>query len=166
MEYPVNIQVNGKPIRANVPPDISLLTFLRDTLGLKGTKEGCGEGDCGACTVLVNGESYNSCLMLAVEADEKSVLTVEGLAINGELDCLQQAFLDAGAVQCGYCTPGMLMSAKGILNKNPTPPVEEIKRGLSGNLCRCTGYHRIIKAVQLAAAQEAKKAHKERKEAP
>ena len=153
MDYPICLVVNGKTIEASVMANTSLLTFLRETLGLTGTKEGCGAGDCGACTVLVDGESYNACLMLALEADGKTILTVEGLAQNGEMSILQQAFLDVGAVQCGYCTPGMLLSAKRLLDQYDAPSAEEIQRGLSGNLCRCTGYHRIVMAVQRAAAQ-------------
>lgn len=147
MKHEVNFKINGTPIHTSIEPNISLLTFIREHMGLKGTKEGCGAGDCGSCTVLVNGETVNSCLMLAVEADGKEILTVEGLAKNGEIDPIQQAFIDEGAVQCGYCTPGMLMSTKAILDKNPEPSEEEIKKGLSGNLCRCTGYKQIVNAV-------------------
>lgn len=150
MKHEVNFTINGASISASIEPNISLLTFIREHLGLKGTKEGCGAGDCGACTVLVNGETVNSCLMLAVEADGKEILTVEGLAANGEIDPIQQAFIDEGAVQCGFCTPGMLMSTKAILDNNPNPTEEEIKKGLSGNICRCTGYHQIVKAVERA----------------
>lgn len=150
MKHEVNFKINGTPIHTSIEPNISLLTFIREHMGLKGTKEGCGAGDCGTCTVLVNGETVNSCLMLAVEADGKEILTVEGLAKNGEIDPIQQAFIDEGAVQCGYCTPGMLMSTKAILDKNPEPSEEEIKKGLSGNLCRCTGYKQIVNAVKRA----------------
>lgn len=157
MKREVHFIINGKPVQASIDPNISLLTFIRDHMGLKGTKEGCGAGDCGACTVLVDCDAVNSCIMLAVEADGKEILTVEGLAANGELDPLQQAFIDEGAVQCGFCTPGMLMSTKAILDKNPNPTVNEIKRGLSGNICRCTGYLRIVKAVQRAVVLRKRK---------
>lgn len=151
MKKEVRFIINGKPVQASIEPNISLLTFLRDRMGLKGTKEGCGgNGDCGACTVLVNGDAVNSCIMLAVEADGKEILTVEGLAVDGKLDPIQQAFVDEGAIQCGFCTPGMLMSTKALLDKNPNPSEDVIRRGLSGNICRCTGYAQIVKAVKRA----------------
>ena len=125
----------------------TLLEVLRDTLGLTGTKKGCNLGDCGACTVLVDGEPMNSCLVLAHEVEGKEVTTIEGLAHNGELTPIQKAFVHEGAIQCGYCTPGMIMSSTALLNRNPRPSVEEIKDGLAGNLCRCTGYSGIVRAV-------------------
>ena len=143
--------VNGRAVEKDITPNTTLLSFLRKNLGLTGTKEGCGSGDCGACTILVDGRTVNSCLMLAVEAEGSSILTVEGLAQNGELDPLQRAFIEEGAVQCGFCTPGMLMSAKMILDNNPDPSEAEIRKALAGNLCRCTGYVRIVKAVKKAA---------------
>ena len=124
---------------------------LREKLGLTGTKEGCGTGECGACTVLVEGEPVNSCLYLAVRADGKSVLTIEGLAEGGQLHPLQQAFIDKAAVQCGFCAPGMLLSAKALLDRNPQPSEREIREGIAGNICRCTGYVKVVKAIQQAA---------------
>ena len=126
--------------------------MLREKLGLTGTKEGCGTGECGACTVLVNGEPVNSCLYLAVRADGQSVLTIEGLAQNGQLHPLQQAFIENAAVQCGFCAPGMLLSAKALLDRNPRPTEQEIREGVAGNICRCTGYVKIVKAIQQASA--------------
>jgi carbon-monoxide dehydrogenase small subunit len=131
---------------------MTLLQMLREELALTGTKNGCEAGECGACTVLVNGEPVNSCMMLAVEADGREILTVEGLAPEGRLSPLQQAFVEHNAVQCGFCTPGMLMSAQALLQRNPSPTEAEIKEALVGNLCRCTGYVRIVQAVQTAAA--------------
>jgi carbon-monoxide dehydrogenase small subunit len=128
-----------------------LLLVLREKLGLTGTKEGCGTGECGACTVLVNGEPVNSCLYLAVRADGKSVLTIEGLAQGGQLHPLQQAFIDNAAVQCGFCAPGMLLSAKALLDRNPRPTEREIREGIAGNICRCTGYVKVVKAIQQAS---------------
>lgn len=150
-EASITITVNGETHSFRVPVNRTLLQLLREDLGLTGTKEGCGEGDCGACTVLLDGKAVNSCLVLAVEADGKKVVTVEGLAQNGELHPLQQAFIDEGAVQCGFCTPGMLLAAKGLLDENPLPTEAEIRQAIAGNLCRCTGYVRIVKAIQTAA---------------
>jgi carbon-monoxide dehydrogenase small subunit len=135
-----------------IDDDITLLTLLRDKLNLTGTKKGCGTGDCGACTVLINGRAVNSCVYLAVYADGGNVLTIEGLERDGELDPIQEAFIRNGAVQCGFCIPGMIMSAKALLDKNENPTEDEIKKSISGNLCRCTGYVRIIKSIQAAAA--------------
>ena len=129
----------------------TLLEMLRNDLGLNGTKEGCGTGDCGACTVLLDGKPVNSCLVLAADAHGRSVTTVEGLEKDGKLDPLQEAFVEEGAVQCGFCTPGMLMAAKGLLDENPGPTEGEIRRGITGNLCRCTGYVRIVRAIQKSA---------------
>jgi carbon-monoxide dehydrogenase small subunit len=131
-----------------------LLQVLRNGLGLNGTKEGCGTGDCGACTVLLDGKPVNSCLVLAIDADGHEVTTVEGLEKEGKLHPLQAAFVEEGAVQCGFCTPGMLMTAKGLLDENPHPSEGEIRRGIAGNLCRCTGYVRIVRAIQRAAGTQ------------
>jgi aerobic carbon-monoxide dehydrogenase small subunit len=147
--------VNGLYQEVDVRPAARLIDVLRDTLGLTGTKEGCSEGECGACTVLVDGLAVDSCLVLAAQVRGKHVLTVEGLAGDEGLDALQQAFIDEGAVQCGYCTPGMLMSAKALLLRDPSPTETDIRLALAGNLCRCTGYTAIVKAVQSAAAAAA-----------
>jgi len=138
---------------ASVPSGLTLLEFLRDRLYLTGTKEGCGIGECGACTVLFDGKPVTACLVLAVEADGCSVETVEGEATDGQLSVLQRVFVETGAVQCGFCTPGMIMSARGLLRRNPTPSDNEIVEAMAGNLCRCTGYEAILTAVRLAAAE-------------
>jgi carbon-monoxide dehydrogenase small subunit len=151
--HTITVTVNGALERIDVPANMTLLQMLRDKLALTGTKNGCEAGECGACTVLVDGEPTNSCMMLAVEADGREVMTVEGMAPEGQLSPIQQAFVDHNAVQCGFCTPGMLVSAYGLLRRNPNPTEEEIKQALVGNLCRCTGYVRIIQAVQAAATQ-------------
>jgi carbon-monoxide dehydrogenase small subunit len=154
LEDVVRLRVNGDALMVRVDPDWSLLRLLRDGLGLIGTKEGCGAGECGACTVLIDGAAVNSCLFPAMAAEGTEVWTVEGLATeDGHLHPLQRAFIDNGAVQCGFCTPGMLMSAKALLDKNPDPTEHQIKAALAGNLCRCTGYTQIIQAVQAAAAE-------------
>ena len=147
----VAFQLNGKPISLEVSSCDSALTVLRDRLGLKGTKEGCGIGECGACTILVDGKPVDSCLMFAPQLDGREVQTVEGLSAVEDLHPLQEAFLSCGSVQCGYCTPGMLMSAKALLEVNPRPTREDIAEALSGNLCRCTGYVQILEAVEVAA---------------
>jgi carbon-monoxide dehydrogenase small subunit len=149
------LTVNGMVHEVEARPTARLLDVLRDQLGLTGTKEGCAEGECGACTVIVDGKAVNSCVMLAVQARGKEILTVEGLAPDGELDLLQQKFVEYGAVQCGYCTPGMLMSAKALLMGNPYPSEQDIRIALAGNLCRCTGYSAIVAAVKAASGQEA-----------
>ncbi len=152
-EKSITLRINGEVhVFNHVPAPKTLVQLLRDDAGLMGTKEGCGEGDCGACTVLVDGEPVNSCLVLAAEADGKEVLTVEGLSREWELHPLQQAFVDEGAVQCGFCTPGMLLAAKALLDENPSPTEAEIRGAIAGNLCRCTGYVRIVQAIQSAAA--------------
>jgi carbon-monoxide dehydrogenase small subunit len=151
--HTITVTVNGALERIDVPANMTVLQMLRDKLALTGTKNGCEAGECGACTVLVDGEPTNSCMMLAVEADGREVMTVEGMAPEGQLSPIQQAFVDHNAVQCGFCTPGMLVSAYGLLRRNPNPTEEEIKQALVGNLCRCTGYVRIIQAVQAAATQ-------------
>jgi len=147
----INLTVNNRPCRLNVPPHRTLLEIIREDLGLTGTKEGCGLGECGACTVLMDGQAINSCLVLAAEADGKEITTVEGLADGDRLHPIQQAFVDHGGLQCGFCTPGMILSAKALLDKNPTPTEEEIKQGIAGNLCRCTGYTKIIESIRAAA---------------
>lgn len=139
--------VNGSQYSLDVNPRKRLLDLLREDLGLTGTKEGCSEGECGACTVIMNNKAVNSCMVLAVQARNKEIITVEGLEKNGELDALQKAFINKAAVQCGFCTPGMLMSCKALLMKNLNPTEEEIKRAIEGNLCRCTGYNKIVEAV-------------------
>ncbi len=149
--HTITVTVNGALERLDVPPNMTLLQMLRDKLALTGTKNGCEAGECGACTVLVDGKPTNSCMMLAVEADGHEIMTVEGLAPEGHLSPIQQAFVDHNAVQCGFCTPGMLISTYALLRRNPNPTEQEIKRALVGNLCRCTGYVRIIQAVQAAA---------------
>ena len=154
MKYTLNFSVNKRPVEIVIEPHVTLLQVLRDTLDLTGAKEGCGTGDCGACTVLINGVPINSCLMLAVEAEGQEVTTVEGLA-DGELHPVQKAFIAQGGVQCGFCTPGMLMSSTALLARDPQPTEGEIREALSGNLCRCTGYDKIVRAVQ-AAAEEMK----------
>jgi aerobic-type carbon monoxide dehydrogenase small subunit (CoxS/CutS family) len=151
--HAIRFTVNGQSERAEVPATMTLLDLLRDRLALTGTKEGCGIGECGACTVLLDGNPITSCLMLAVEADGHSIETIEGEAVGGELSVLQNAFIEAGAIQCGFCTPGMIMSARGLLNRNPSPSDEEIVEAIAGNLCRCTGYEAILTAIRLAANQ-------------
>lgn len=146
----VSINVNGVNYDKDIDPSLRLIDFLREELKLKGTKEGCGEGECGACTVIVDGKTINSCLMLASSADGKNVITIEGVSDNNKLHPIQEAFMEVGAVQCGYCTPGMILSAKSLLDKNPNASEEDIRIALSGNLCRCTGYKKIIQAVLLA----------------
>ncbi len=149
--HSIALTVNGAKERLEVPSSMTLLQMLREKLALTGTKNGCEAGECGACTVLVDGEPVNSCMMLAAEADGHEVMTVEGLASQGQLSPLQQAFVEHNAVQCGFCTPGMLMSAHALLTHNPRPTEEQIKEALVGNLCRCTGYVRIIDAIQATA---------------
>jgi carbon-monoxide dehydrogenase small subunit len=149
----INAVVNGEPVTFLASPVQTLLDALRDELGLTGTKEGCGSGDCGACTVRVDGRLVCSCLVLAPEAEGRTIETVEGLATNGKLHPVQQQFLEHAALQCGFCTPGLLVAAKDLLDRNPDPTETEIRFALAGNLCRCTGYDKIIRAVQAAAAQ-------------
>ncbi|MEJ2412929.1 MAG: (2Fe-2S)-binding protein [Anaerolineales bacterium] len=151
--HAISLTVNGQLEQLQVPSNITLLHVLRDMLGLTGTKNGCEAGECGACTVLVDGEPVNSCLVLAVELDGREVTTVEGLAKDGKLTPLQEAFAKLNAVQCGFCTPGMLMAGTALLRRNPHPTEEDIQKALVGNLCRCTGYQRIIDAVMEASRQ-------------
>ena len=147
----IQLTVNGKQEKVQVPDHLSLLRMLRETLALTGTKNGCEAGECGACTVLMNGEPVNSCLVLAVECEGAQIDTIEGLTERGVLDDLQDAFIEKNAIQCGFCTPGMLISAYALLQRNPHPSVEQVQEALVGNLCRCTGYERIIDAVLEAA---------------
>lgn len=152
-ECSITFSVNGEPRTVSVPPMKRLLDVLREDLKLTGTKEGCGEGECGACSVILNDELVNSCLVPVMQAAGTRICTVEELAKNGERDRLQEAFIRAGAAQCGICTPGMLMASLQLLKRHPRPTLEQIREGLSGNLCRCTGYMRIFEAVQAAAQQ-------------
>ncbi len=147
----VTIIVNGETRRASVPPETTLLALLRDHFGLTGAKVGCDVGDCGACTVIVDDRPVNACLMLAGQADRRRVLTIEGVASNGKLHPLQQAFEERGALQCGFCGPGIILSAKALLDQNPEPSRHEIRDALAGNLCRCTGYAKLVDAVSEAA---------------
>jgi carbon-monoxide dehydrogenase small subunit len=152
MNKEIRMTLNGKPVSRAVATHRLLLDLLRDEIGMTGTKEGCGTGDCGACTVYLNGRPVNSCLVLSGELDGADIVTIEGLKIGPELHPIQKAFLQDGGAQCGYCTPGMLMMSKALLDENPDPTEEEIRFALSGNLCRCTGYAKIVQAVQDAAA--------------
>ena len=149
--HSITVTVNGAKERLEVPSNMTLLQLLREKLALTGTKNGCSAGECGACTILMNGEPVNSCMVLAVEVNGAEIVTVEGLADDGRLTPIQEAFVEHNAVQCGFCTPGVLISAHALLKRNPHPTEEEIKLALVGNLCRCTGYLRIIEAVQTAA---------------
>ncbi len=144
----LRMKVNGAPVQVLVDPTWTLLRVIREELRLTGTKKGCGQGDCGVCTVIMNGRAVNACLVLALQAEGKEIETIEGLGTPEKLHPLQASFIKNGAVQCGFCTPGVLMSAVELLRKNPHPSEDEIKRGISGNLCRCTGYVKMIKAIQ------------------
>ena len=148
MEITIKFTINGKKVEVEVPPHWTLLRLLREKLGLTGTKEGCGIGECGACTVLLDGMPVNSCLVLAPKVEGKKVETVEGIGSRESLHPLQKSFIDHGAIQCGFCTPGILVSSKALLDKNFNPTREEIKEAISGHLCRCTGYHQIIEAIE------------------
>jgi len=152
MKQLVHLTVNGLEHDLAVAPHRTLVEALREDLGLTGTKLGCGEGDCGACTVLLDGRAVNSCLVLAVQADGRQVTTIEGLAEGRALHPIQQAFVDHGAIQCGFCSPGMILMAKAILDANPKPSEAEVRAGIAGNLCRCTGYEQIIEAVKAASS--------------
>jgi carbon-monoxide dehydrogenase small subunit len=147
----MTLTVNGTPYEVAIEPRQSLLQLLREELHLTGTKEGCGEGECGACTVLLDGKTVDSCLIFALEAQGREVVTIEGLAQGDQLHPVQKAFAEYGAVQCGFCTPGMILAAKALLDSNPHPTEVEIRQGISGNLCRCTGYVKIVEAIQAAA---------------
>jgi carbon-monoxide dehydrogenase small subunit len=144
----LQMKVNGKPVEIAVKPSWTLLRVLREELGLTGTKKGCEKGDCGACTIIMNGTAVNACLVLALQAQDKEIETIEGLGTPEHLHPLQESFIQQGAVQCGFCTPGMLMSSAALIRKNPAPSIAEIKVAISGNLCRCTGYSKIIKAIK------------------
>lgn len=150
----ISLTVNGDAYTAVVKANTTLSNVLREELNLTGTKKGCEMGDCGSCTVLLDGKPVDSCIILAVEVDGREITTIEGVSQNGELDKLQEEFLKKTAVQCGYCTPGMILSAKALLTKNPNPTEHEIREAIAGNLCRCTGYVNIVKAIQGAAGQE------------
>ncbi|HWQ30515.1 MAG TPA: (2Fe-2S)-binding protein [Negativicutes bacterium] len=152
--YLVTINVNGIDYTRVVKANTLLVNFLREELDLTGTKKGCELGDCGSCTVLLDGKPVNSCLVLAIEADGMKVTTIEGVASTSSLDNIQEKFLEYGAIQCGYCSAGMILSAKALLTENPKPTEEEVRAGISGNLCRCTGYINIIKAIMAASGQE------------
>jgi len=149
----LNIRVNGQNRVLKVEPYRTLLEILRYELGLTGTKEGCGSGNCGSCTVLLDGKAVNSCLVLVAEVEGKEITTIEGLSLRGELHPLQQAFIDEGAVQCGFCTPGVILTAKSFLESNPRPTETQIRRAIAGNLCRCTGYDKIVRAIMRVANQ-------------
>lgn len=153
MKHKIAVRVNGKSHEHEVAPRQLLVQYLRETVGLTGTHVGCDTSQCGACTVVVNGLSVKSCTMLAVQADGAEILTVEGLADNGTLHPLQQGFWEKHGLQCGFCTPGMLMSAYNLLKRNPDPSADEIRHALEGNLCRCTGYHNIVASIQWAAEE-------------
>ena len=150
--HKINVTINNELEQVVVPSNMTLMQMLRESLALTGTKNGCSAGECGACTVMLNGEPVNSCMVLAVECDGANIVTVEGLAHDKQLDPIQQAIIEAGGVQCGFCTPGILISSRAFLNRNPDPSEEEIREALVGNLCRCTGYMRIVEAVKKAAA--------------
>ena len=152
----ISITVNGKTHELQVKPWETLLEVIRDELGLTGTKEGCGIGECGACTVIMDGKTVNSCLVLAPEADGKEILTIEGLAQGDKLHPIQEAFMEQGGLQCGFCTPGVIISTKALLDENPKPNDEEMRRGLAGNFCRCTGYTKIFESVKAAAQKGGK----------
>jgi len=147
----MRFQINGEPVEQEVPPNETLLDFLRDRLRLMSVKKGCDVGECGTCTVLLNGKPVRSCLVLAVQAEDAEIITLEGLRKNGELDVIQEAFVDKYGFQCGFCTPGMILTTKALLDENPNPSAEDIKEALEGSLCRCTGYEQIIESVFRAA---------------
>ena len=148
MKKSININVNNKPYKLSVEPNQTLLEILRIQLGLTGAKVGCNMGDCGACTVIMDGKPVNSCLVLAVQANGRNILTIEGVETEQGIHPLQQAFIDKGAIQCGFCTPGIILSAKSLLENNPEANEKEIREAISGNLCRCTGYQKIVEAIQ------------------
>ncbi len=156
----IELSINGTVYEVAVEPWRTLLEVLREELGITGAKRGCGKGECGACTVILDGKIVNACLTLAIEAQNRDILTIEGLAKEGHLHPIQESFLEKGAVQCGFCTPGMILTAKGLLDENPKPTEEEIKTGISGNLCRCTGYIKIFEAIQAASEKSADKPQK------
>jgi aerobic carbon-monoxide dehydrogenase small subunit len=155
MSFTVNTTINGRPVSASAEPSASLLDFLRDTLNYKGTKLCCNTGECGACSVIYNGKPINSCVTLAADAEGAEIITIEGVAEGEKLHPVQQAFIDTGAVQCGYCTPGYIISVKALLDRTQQPTAEEIEEAVSGNICRCTGYTKIVDAIHLAAGRMA-----------
>lgn len=146
----IHLTINEINYKVNIDVKMRLIDLLRDKLGLIGTKEGCGEGECGACTIIMDGESVNSCMVMAFQANGSNITTIEGLEKNGQLHPLQRAYMEEGSVQCGFCIPGMIMSTKALLDKSPSPTRDEIREGMSGNLCRCTGYNKAIDAAQRA----------------
>lgn len=152
MKKLINLRINGEEREVMVEPRQTLIDTLRYDLGLTGTKEGCGNGNCGSCTVLLDGQPVNSCLVFAVEVENREITTIEGLAKDGKLHPVQQAFIDNGALQCGFCTPGMILSAKALLEANPHPTELEVRQAIAGNLCRCTGYDKIVRAIQSVPA--------------
>lgn len=149
----INFIVNGENVQAEVNEKIRLIDLLRDYLNLTGTKEGCSEGECGACTVIMDKQAVPSCMVMAAQANNTEIITIEGLSKNGELDILQKKFIEHGAVQCGFCTPGFLMSAKALMMNNKNPSLYEIKRAIEGNLCRCTGFTKIVEAIEAAVKE-------------
>lgn len=151
MKHPIKFTVNGTPYELSVEPNELLVDVLRNKLDFTGTKKGCGTGECGVCTVIMDGKSVNSCLILAMEVEGREILTIEGLGERDQLHPIQEAFVNQGAVQCGFCTPGMVLSAKALLDENPLPTEEEIKLAIAGNICRCTGYRKIVEAIQEAS---------------
>jgi aerobic carbon-monoxide dehydrogenase small subunit len=159
MAEQISLNVNGRDYNVAVEPEELLVDVLRDRLGLTGAKKGCGTGDCGACTVLLGGRAVNSCLVLALSVAGRPVLTIEGVSSDGRLHPLQQSFLARGAVQCGYCTPGVILASLELLNDNPAPTEEEVRAGIAGNLCRCTGYQKIVEAILAAADEMREPAH-------
>lgn len=156
MKYPLTLTVNEEVHHLEIPANRTLLDVLRDDLSLTGTKQGCGNGECGACTVLLDGEPVNACLVLALQADGKSITTIEGLCRAGKLDSIQEALIRHGAIQCGFCTPGTVLSVKALLARNPQPAERQIREALTGNFCRCTGYQKIVEAVLAVTGQEPK----------
>ena len=154
MKQMMQFNINSVRYESEIDVRRTLLEVLRETFGLMGTKKGCNEGECGACTVLIDGRAVLSCLVLAVEAQDRRIKTVEGLSESGELHPLQQSFIEHGALQCGFCTPGMLMAAAGLLNENPKPDEQEVRKSIAGNLCRCTGYSKIVKAILSVAERQ------------
>lgn len=156
MKRRMHFHVNGIDYNVEADPSMRLLDLIRNVLGLKGTKEGCSEGECGACTIIMDGEAVTSCILLAGQGEDHDIITIEGVSVDGELTDLQKAFVEYGAIQCGFCTPGIILSAKALLDKNPHPTKEEIKAAIAGNLCRCTGYTKIVQAIEAVAAEEVK----------
>ena len=151
MKKRISLKVNGESHELEIEPHLRLLDIIRDDLGLTGTKEGCGEGDCGACTIIMNGKAVPSCLVLGLEADGSDILTIEGISEGEKLHPLQEEFITQGAIQCGFCTPGMILSAKAFLENHPSPSEEGVKKAMAGNLCRCTGYVKILNAIMAAS---------------